>query len=388
LKVLRVISSVNPAAGGPINGLVNSSRELVKLGHEIEILTLDDPQAPWLKSFEFPVVSFKGGLGGFNYSSAFYRWLEVNVNQYDVIIIHGLWQFHSFVAAKACKKNNIPYVIFTHGMLDPWFNLNNKIKQLKKIIYWKLMEQFTINNSNAVLFTSEEERKLARKPFKPYSPVEKVVAYGCPLVEGDVNQLSNLFLDQHPELINKVFGLFLSRIHTKKGIDLLISALANISNMPDEFVLAIAGPDSNGLILKLKTQISLLGLEQRVVWLGMLQGDIKYGAYHAAEFFVLPSHQENFGIVVAEALSTGTPVLITNKVNIWREIVAAGAGFVADDDVDGVKNLLNRWFELTTKEKLVMTMNAKACYQNNFSIESAVTDLEKVLLNVINTPRK
>jgi glycosyltransferase involved in cell wall biosynthesis len=273
-------------------------------------------------------------------------------------------------------------------MLDPWFNLNNKIKQLKKIIYWKLMEQFTINNSNAVLFTSEEERKLARKPFKPYSPVEKVVAYGCPLVEGDVNQLSNLFLDQHPELINKVFGLFLSRIHTKKGIDLLISALANISNMPDEFVLAIAGPDSNGLILKLKTQISLLGLEQRVVWLGMLQGDIKYGAYHAAEFFVLPSHQENFGIVVAEALSTGTPVLITNKVNIWREIVAAGAGFVADDDVDGVKNLLNRWFELTTKEKLVMTMNAKACYQNNFSIESAVTDLEKVLLNVINTPRK
>jgi glycosyltransferase involved in cell wall biosynthesis len=161
-----------------------------------------------------------------------------------------------------------------------------------------------------------------------------------------------------------------------------------MGKVSNDFILAIAGPGDVDLIRKLKLQIQERDLGFRVEWLGMLQGEQKWGAFYAADAFILPSHQENFGIVVAEALSTSTPVLITNKVNIWREIDAAGAGFVEDDDVDGVINLLNRWFKLTTKEKLVMSINARACYQNNFSIESAVADLEKVLLNVINTPRK
>jgi glycosyltransferase involved in cell wall biosynthesis len=117
----------------------------------------------------------------------------------------------------------------------------------------------------------------------------------------------------------------------------------------------------------------------------MLTGDIKWGAYQVADCFILPSHQENFGIVVAEALSTGTPVLITNKVNIWREIDAAKAGIVDNDDVEGITKLLNHWFKLTAEEKRDMANKAKICYQNNFSIESAVTELERVLLDVIST---
>jgi glycosyltransferase involved in cell wall biosynthesis len=268
-------------------------------------------------------------------------------------------------------------------MLDPWFNLNNRLKTIKKNVYWNLLEKISINKANAVLFTSEEEKTLARKSFKPYSPSERVVAYGCPLIKGDKEALSDQFYEKFSQLKNKQFGLFLSRVHTKKGIDLLIDALSKINKLPDDFMLAIAGPGSESLISKLKDQITKLGLEKRVLWLGMLEGDIKWGAYHAADFFVLPSHQENFGIVVAEALSTATPVLITNKVNIWREIKAAGAGFVENDDVDGIEKLLIAWFSLNVTDKQLMNDNAYSCYLNNFSIKTAATDLEKVLLDVI-----
>jgi glycosyltransferase involved in cell wall biosynthesis len=383
MKILRVISSVNPAAGGPINGLVNSSNELSSLGHKIEVLALDDPQESWVQDFQYPLVSFKSQLGTYSYSNAFYKWLEANVTTYDVVIIHGLWQFHSYTVAKVCKNHNVPYVIFTHGMLDPWFNIDNKLKTLKKRVYWQLFERYAINNADAVLFTSEEEKSLARIPFAPYYPKERVVAYGSPLPDINVDEVKLSFNKLYPDLNNKKIALFLSRIHVKKGIDVLIDALGEIKNLPDDFVLAIAGPDSNGLQAKLTKQIEQLGLTERVVWLGMLQGDVKWGAYHAAECFILPSHQENFGIVVAEALSTATPVLITNKVNIWREIESEQAGFVANDDIAGIKSLLQQWFELTTEDMKEMSENASLCYQNNFSIEAAASDLENVLLEVI-----
>ena len=385
MKILRVISSVNPAAGGPINGLVNSSNELLKLGHEIDVLSLDDPTSVWIKNFNFTLHTFSSSLGGLKYSHEFSQWLNINVSNYDVVIIHGLWQYHSYASAKACVKYKIPYVTFTHGMLDPWFNQNNKLKTLKKVVYWKLFEQFTINKASAVLFTSEEEKNLARQSFSPYSPIEKVVAYGCPLYAGDKFSLSDKFYSVFPHLKDSQFGLFLSRIHTKKGIDLLIDALAQLSDLPSEFKLAIAGPDSGGLSNTLKAQVTKLGLDDKIIWLGMLDGEVKWGAYHAADFFILPSHQENFGIVVAEALSTATPVLITNKVNIWREINSSESGFVAEDDVIGITTLLKRWFSLTEERKLQMSDNAKNCYTDNFSIKSAALGLDSALNEVFRT---
>ncbi len=381
MKILRVISSVSAEAGGPINGLLNSSKELVRKGHKVVVVSLDDPDSPWVEGFELPLVSFKS-IGSYGFSKNFYAWLLENVSQYDVVVVHGIWQFHSFSAAKACQLNSVPFVTFIHGMLDPWFNANSKLKALKKNIYWKLFERHVINHANAVLFTSEEERMLARKSFTPYFPVEKVVAYGSLKPMIDLEVAKETLLSKFDSLKSKRFALFLSRIHEKKGLDLLIDALGKIKNLPEDFLLAIAGPDTNGLQAKFVKQIESLGLTDRVVWLGMLSGDVKWGAYHAADVFVLPSHQENFGIVVAEALSTATPVLITNKVNIWREIKAAGAGFVGDDDVVGIKTILNSWLNMSKDEKMRMSNKAIECYHNNFSIVSAVEDLERVLLDV------
>jgi glycosyltransferase involved in cell wall biosynthesis len=116
-----------------------------------------------------------------------------------------------------------------------------------------------------------------------------------------------------------------------------------------------------------------------VTFTGSLGGDLKWGAFSAAEAFILPSHQENFGIAVAEALACGTPVLISNKVNIWREIAAAQAGYIENDDLSGTKGLLERWLSTTPDIRLAMGQNAKKCFAQNFEIDRATDSLLEVL---------
>lgn len=126
---------------------------------------------------------------------------------------------------------------------------------------------------------------------------------------------------------------------------------------------------------KLEKLVDKLDIRDRVTWTGMLEGDMKWGAFHAAEAFILPSHQENFGIVVAEALACGTPVLITDKVNIWREIKEADAGFVESDTVVGIKKLIEIWISLTPDEKAEKRDNAKRCFDEKFDMVKNIRDL-------------
>lgn len=125
--------------------------------------------------------------------------------------------------------------------------------------------------------------------------------------------------------------MYLSRIHQKKGCDLLLEAFAKVASTDPDLHPVMAGPDQTGWVLKLKAHAARLGIADRVAWLGMLQGDDKWGAFYSAEAFCLPLHQEYFGVVVAEAMVCGKPVLISNKVNIWREIEVDGADIVQSD---------------------------------------------------------
>jgi glycosyltransferase involved in cell wall biosynthesis len=114
----------------------------------------------------------------------------------------------------------------------------------------------------------------------------------------------------------------------------------------------------------------------------MVSGELKWGALRAAEIFVLPSHQENFGIVVAEALACASPVLMSNKVNIWREVEGDGAGMVAEDDLEGTCSLLKRWLGMSSAQRSEMRRRALACFHERFEIHQAATTLIKVLTGV------
>jgi glycosyltransferase involved in cell wall biosynthesis len=250
----------------------------------------------------------------------------------------------------ALGKAATPYFVLPHGMLDPWFNRTYPLKHLKKMLYWPWAEYRVLRDAKAVLFTSEEERRLARKSFAPYRCNEVVVNYGTAAPEIDLPEAREEFLNAFPKLRGKNLLLFLGRIQEKKGCEELIRACAAIER--SSLQLVIAGPCANdGYLQRLKRLTNKLDREKTITLSGMLTGNLKWGAFAAAEAFILPSHQENFGIAVVEALACGTPVLISNKINIWREIVNDACGFAAEDDVAGTRCLIERWLATPTPER-------------------------------------
>jgi glycosyltransferase involved in cell wall biosynthesis len=349
------------------------------MGHQVEVLSLDDANSSFIASFGLPVHALGPSNGGYRYNAKLVPWLQSHANQYDVIVVNGIWQYHSFGAWRALRKMNMPYFVFTHGMLDPWFKKTYPLKHLKKWLYWPWTEYRVLRDARAVLFTSEDERLLARQSFWLYKVREAVVAYGTKAPPNEKGPLKTQFYLQYPELQKKRILLFLSRIHEKKGCDLLIAAFANVAKQDAAMHLVLAGPCHSNLIDALKEQAQQLGIADRITWPGMLQGDMKWGAFYASEAFVLASHQENFGIAVAEALGCGLPVLISNKVNIWREIEADGAGIVNDDTADGTEKTLRQWLMMSADAQHKMAVQAKATFVKRFTVDAMANSLIAVV---------
>jgi glycosyltransferase involved in cell wall biosynthesis len=375
VKLLHVIASVNPKGGGPMEGVRQRGLRLQDLGHSVEVATLDDPAAPWVAAYGLPVHAQGPGRGGYGYAPRLLHWLHSHAKRYDAVVVNGIWQYHSWAAWRALKPLGVPYHVFTHGMLDPWFKKAYPLKHAKKWLYWPWADYRVLRDAQAVLFTSEEERQLARQSFWLYRANEKVVAYGTRTPPQDGERLREVFLQAHPTLRGKRLLLYLSRIHPKKGCDLLVQAFAQAAAQDERLHLVMAGPDEGGWLPRLQDMASQAGMAQRISWPGMLQGDSKWGAFHAAEAFVLPSHQENFGIAVAEALGCGLPVLISDKVNIWREIAADGAGLVAPDTAEGTSDLLRQWVQLDGTAVAAMRQRAGRCFASRFTVDAMATSL-------------
>jgi glycosyltransferase involved in cell wall biosynthesis len=206
-----------------------------------------------------------------------------------------------------------------------------------------------------------------------------VVAYGTSPPPADAIGYREIFLAAHPELRASRILLFLGRIHEKKGCDLLIETFAKVSMNEPTLRLVMAGPGRPALVDHLKVLAKNRGISDRVIWPGMLQGEMKWGAFYSAEAFVLPSHQENFGIAVAEALGCGLPVLISEKVNIWREILLDNAGLADKDTQSGTDALIRRWLELSEQSRREMKSNAKHSFEARFTVEAMANDIIELI---------
>ena len=373
---------MDPAGGGPIEGIRQIGTSLISAGHSVEVASLDAPDASYLKECPLPVHALGPGAFKYAFSSRLIPWLRVNHSHYDAVVVNGVWQFHSFGAWRALRNSGTPYVVFTHGMLDPWFKKRYPIKHVKKWMYWPWAEYRVLRDASAVLFTCEEERRLARQSFWLYRCNEVVVHYGTAKPIGDPQGERQEFFSRYPELRDKKLALFMGRIHPKKGCDLLIEAFAKVLVAQSEWYLVVAGPDQVGWQSGLQRRAQELGIASRITWTGMISGAIKWGALRAAEVFVLPSHQENFGIVVAEALAAGVPALISNKVNIWREIQFAGAGIVGEDSIAGASECLRSYLDLPEEKKLAMRHAARRCFEQKFEIQQVAQNLQMILTSL------
>lgn len=396
MKLLHVITSMNPLTGGPCQGIRNINADIIKHGVEREIVCLDDPESSFLGNDSLKIHALGPTISPWCYTRKLIPWLKENLERFDVVIVNGIWLFSSYATWKSIEllkkdypKKKLPQIfIMPHGMLDPWFQneKTRKWKALRNKVYWKLIEHKVINDANGLLFTCELEKKLAREPFKPYKPKREInIGYGIqtPPIYSDI--MTKAFLEKCPGLTDKNYFLFLSRIHYKKGVELLINAYSRLlQNSQDRTAipkLVIAGPGLETPYGQKMYHLVINNplLKNQVFFTGMLFGNEKWGALYGCEAFVLPSHQENFGIAVAEALACKKTVLISNQVNIYREIESTGSGLIASDTVDGVYKLLTDWLCLPTQQKQLMNEKARLTFESLFTTSGVAKRLYEVL---------
>jgi glycosyltransferase involved in cell wall biosynthesis len=385
MKFLHVIGSLSPADGGPPEAVRQLVRAYLQIGVEVELLSQDSPGASFLSEISVPVHALgQRWLGRFGLSPRLWRWLHRNAARFDGIVMHGLWIFPDIAVRAAALRAGVPYAVFAHGALDPWFNTRYPLKHLKKLLYWPLQYR-VLRDARAVLFTTPLERDLALTSFKPNRWNSLPVPYGIGEPQGDPATQVELFYRQYPLLRGRRFLLFMSRLHAKKGCDLLIEAFAKVQAEHSDVDLVIAGPDQEGFQTDFQKLCCEKGIAGRVFWPGMIRGDLKWGALRAAEAFVLPSHQENFGIVVVEAMAVGRPVLTTNKVNIWKEIQQDGAALIEDDTLVGTEQLLRRWLALPPEEREVMAARARPCFTARYSMKETAIVIRDLFAAAIST---
>lgn len=379
MNILRVIASLDPRQGGPVEGLLNTTALMAQWGHHTEILTLDPPSAPYLPAVGHAVHATGPNIGKFGFNGRLTPWIRRNAHRFDVAVLHGLWNYAPIGAWRGLAGGELPYVQFTHGMLDPWFNSVQPIKRWAKQALWLLAQGRVLHDAKTVLFTSEEEGLRARTAFIGHSYAGRVVAYGAADIPDQADEQRAAFAGKAPQLNARPYLLYLGRLHPKKGCDLLIRSFAKIAAQHSHLDLVMAGPDEGGTQAQLQVLAAENGIADRLHWPGLLQGSAKWGAYRDATAFVLPSHQENFGMAVAEALASGTPVLISDKINIWREVAASAAGLIEPDTLEGTHALLTRFLALQPQEQASIGRLARACYEKQFSLDEAARDLLRVL---------
>jgi glycosyltransferase involved in cell wall biosynthesis len=376
MRLLSVITSLNPAHGGPVECALQLQRNLTNLGHEFDIVTLDRPDAVWNRNLAFKPICL-GKHDDRRIEPALIKFLKIGQREYDGSVFHGIWTFPN-VALRACWDRQHRYVVFPHGMLDPYFIKNFPFKHIKKASYYRLIAAPVLKRAHAVLFTCEEERRLAKTGYRPVVGRRLVVRYGIdrPSVDSSLYQGRLLVLKE--QLADKDVVLFLGRIHPKKGCDLLIRAMSSMASKYPDLHLVMAGPDEVGLIEKLKDQARQGGVADRISWAGPVYGEEKWFLYHLANAFILPSHMENFGMTVAEALSQGVPVLLSNKVNIFSSIVQQEAGLSAPDTLAGTTSLFERWVKTSREMRLSMSANSRRLFENEFQAVYTATDVISV----------
>ena len=332
MKILHVIPSVGPLRGGPSFVVRTMSAGLAAQGCDVDVATTDDNGLERLQvPLNRPVMENGVTYRYFRRQTHFYtiswplsRWLRNNVAAYDLLHIHALFSFPVASAAWWASHYHVPYVVRPLGTLNRW-GIENRRPWLKQASLW-LIDRRVLSGAAAVHYTSEEEREEGAMVASVLRPV---IIPNPVDFQFDRDRLPACWLrSRYPALAGRRIILFLSRLHPKKGIDLLLAAFARLRAQVPDVALVLGGAGEEDFVERLRRQAHDLGLESNVVWTGFLEGDSKKAAMAEADIFVLPSYSENFGVAAVEAMAAGLPVIVSDHVGIHREIAAADAGLV------------------------------------------------------------
>jgi glycosyltransferase involved in cell wall biosynthesis len=362
--------------GGPPKAAQELCRELARRGEDVCIYTTDlDGYGRLPVVVDKPIRGDDGverwyfstqrsGLYGF--SMAMVKAIRRNLRSFDIVHIHTLYRFSSTLAAHYCRSYGVPYILRPHGTLDPYIYSRHR---MRKMIYETLIEKKNLQRAAAVHFTAAEEMRLAQSLGLKFRGIVVPLGVDAPKSQVHRADLRERFANEWPETRDSKIILFLGRLTEKKGLDILVEAFAQLVHQRSDVRLFLAGPDDEGYGDKVKSWLAAKGVMHRATFAGMLTGQRKDAAIASADVFVLPSYTENFGFAVVEALAAGIPSVISNKINIWREVRDAGAAIVVNCDPGEVASaLLNVLNDSDISERLAAAGRELVARQFNWSI--------------------
>ena len=334
MKVLHVIPAVAPRYGGPSQAVVGTGRALAQQGVDVLIATTDadgDGRLPVAlgvtRDYEgVRTVFFRRQWSeSLKYSRPMALWLNAHVAEFRVVHIHAVFSHACLAAARACQWRRVPYVVRPLGSLDPW---SLRQKPLRKGLLWHLGARQMLTRAAAVHYTTRAEQRLAEAPLGLRRGV--VIPVGIDLEPYQAPADVARFRFRHPSLGEHPYVLVLGRLHPKKGLELLLEAFFTATADPRlrDWRLLVAGDGDPAYVAQVRRGIRDRAWDDRVVFSGWLAGAEKLAALQGAALLALPSHQENFGQVVVEALACGVPVLLSQHVNLAEDVQSAGAGWV------------------------------------------------------------
>lgn len=357
---------MDPKTGGPPNGINYITPCLNELNVETTIVCLDNVDELFIKNSQNNIIALAEKKTSWQYSKKLFHWLINNLKDYDVVIVHGIWIYHSFAVTKAIKalrkfkpSFKIKHFIYPHGMLDSYFQTEKKriVKSIRNYFYWHLVESKNINNATGIIYTSKGEMEIASKTFSNYNPKQIFnLGYGVSVPN-----------DVFKQKVDSEYFLFLGRYDHKKGIDTIIDVYRELSinKKVNLTKLIIAGPGLNSeygkYIQKLVNDNDIL--INHIELKDMVCGTEKWQLIANSKAMILWSHQENFGISIAESMGMGVPVLLSKQVNIWNEIVSNNAGFADNDTVEKLIETIIKFNKISISEYEIMCLNAKKTYE-------------------------
>lgn len=340
MRILHVAPFLGSVFGGTTTVVRSIASQLAKRHHDITVLTTDyklDSSVVGLgEGFEVIPFRSRANLGLLVYSPEMKTWLSENVGVYDVVHMHTFRTYQNGIARNAALKFDVPYVLQAHGGVLPFHQ-----KQLQKRIFDLAYGKRILMGSSRAIAVSRMEVKQYEKMGFPRDRIE-LIPNGINI--GDYQQLPprDLLHDRYGMDAEEKVILFLGRIDRIKGLDLLVDAYAQVCQVRKDCRLVIAGPDF-GHLATLKERIRGLGVEDRVLFTGPLQGEVKFQAITGADLCVVPSTFDIFSMSALEAMASGTPVIITNRCGISDMI--SDVSLIVDYDVDQFRDAIIRMLE-------------------------------------------
>jgi len=371
LSILHVIDWIAERYGGPPHNVRDVAAALAERGHRVIVLTTDRDGPQRLPESErrrlspaprwevVPVPTRGPAL-----SPSFARRAWELVGQVDVVHLHGIYSPTAAIAGVAALRRGVPFVQQLHGAATSYHWLQKRWKKAP----WELLVQGPlITRAVAAIAMTEMEAEQGAKVF----PHARMRIVAPPVVDESALSAPGR-RDGRPTTIG-----FLGRLSEKKGAPILLAAFARIVADFPEARLVVAGPDDEGIGLRMRPEIERLGLSERVSFPGMVVGREKAELVEEFDVFALPSADESFGIAVVEAMEAELPVAITEHVAIAGEVRAAGAGVVVPRTAEGFAAALRRLLG-NPDEARRMGAAGRRLAQQRFSRAAAMTDLERV----------